>query len=156
MYHTYFTHYKELECLLSVYEPLFLNFGVDVVLRRGARKRNISWKFESAAFHGDEPLFLNYGVDAVLRRGARTRNISRKFESAAFHGDEPPLLDFGVDAVLRRGDAVSALRFGAPGAAGNPSFEMRFWCGSSPPNSFCGEFFLCVGSLGNPLFFCVL
>jgi len=32
VYHTYFTHYKELECLLSIYEPLFLNYGVDVVL----------------------------------------------------------------------------------------------------------------------------
>ena len=31
-YHTYYTHYKEMECFLSIYEPLFLQYRVDFVV----------------------------------------------------------------------------------------------------------------------------
>ena len=30
-YHTYYTHYKEMECFRSIYEPLFYKAGVDLV-----------------------------------------------------------------------------------------------------------------------------
>ncbi|GFR53263.1 hypothetical protein Agub_g16045 [Astrephomene gubernaculifera] len=31
-YHTYFVHYKEMECFMSVWEDVFYNYGVDLVL----------------------------------------------------------------------------------------------------------------------------
>ena len=31
-YHTYYSHYKEMECFRSIYEPLFYKAGVDIVL----------------------------------------------------------------------------------------------------------------------------
>ena len=31
-YHTYYSHYKEMECFRAVYEPLFLSYGVDLVI----------------------------------------------------------------------------------------------------------------------------
>ena len=77
VYHTYYTHYKEQECFASIYEPLFLQFGVDVVLNGHVHAYERTHPVFQYQLNPCGPIYLTIGdggnIEGPYRRGVEEK-----------------------------------------------------------------------------------
>ena len=73
IYHTYYTHYKEQECFASIYEPLFLLHGVDIVLNGHVHAYERTHPMYQYQLNPCGPIYLTVGdggnIEGPYRRG---------------------------------------------------------------------------------------
>ena len=148
-YHTYYTHYKEMDCFLSIYEPLFLQYRVDFVINGHVHAYERTHPMYNYALHPFGPVYLTMGdggniegpyrsfVDDVYSPGVTfcqqawaTKNFASGFITCPTYQltQQPPSCNA---QSFQPANGI----LGQPGVVVNPfdATGKTFWCQSSQP-----------------------
>ena len=153
IYHTYYTHYKEMECFASLYEPLFLSHGVDLVINGHVHAYERTHPMYQYRLHPCGPIYLTLG-DAGNTEGPYRSGVEEPLDPTGAKTNltycelltsaAGSALDVGISPVYQRmvhpPDCPATSLQKPYGARGEPAGLVpnrqdpsRFWCQKSLP-----------------------